>query len=342
MAGVLASSLEEGNELGEPRLCPVCGSLHHPQIANLIKDVTFDDAISLKKTEEITLENLLKEYQKEQIQLAGLLRDEENLNNQLDITSIKLKDINIEELQGATMSSESSLLHFKEKLEVYNKQKTEIDLSLVKLRNEKSKVDMDEAKFGEGLRKESEALITLQEELSIAMGCLKLLQENFKVLNEELLGEEKLFKQKPNTNEALMSVKEKILQIKVIDNEVIKLTGTARKFRVELVNLEKERVNIDKALRDLGSSKTEIETSGKGKKEEIDRLTLQIVELCGFTPTAKGALVERTPKIEVEKVRNEIKDITLKESSLRDIFERESIEKQNVQTQKLVRKTKKK
>ncbi|HEY8890120.1 MAG TPA: SbcC/MukB-like Walker B domain-containing protein, partial [Clostridium sp.] len=129
--------------------------------------------------------------------------------------------------------------------------------------------------------------------------------------------------------------------IKVIDNEVIKLTGTARKLRVELVTLEKERMDIDKALRELTNSKTEIETSGKEKRAEIDRLTVQIVELCGFTPTAKGAPIERTPIIEVEKVRNEIKDITNKEASLKDIYERESIEKQNVQTQKISEENKK-
>ncbi|MCB2293991.1 AAA family ATPase [Clostridium algoriphilum] len=322
MAGFLASSLED------EKLCPVCGSLHHPQIAELIEDVTLDEEKSLKQIEELNLEGLSGEFQKEQIKLAGLLRDEENLNNQLDLTLLKLKDINIEELQNAKKTSELSLSQFKEKLEVYNKLKIELDLSLVKLKDEKSKVDMDEVKLGEGLRKESEALLALQEELSTSEEKLKLLGEKYRLLNEELLQEEGSFKQKPNA-EVLMSIKEKIQQIKVIDNEVIKLTGTARKFRVELVNLEKQRVDIDKYLRDLGSSKTEIETSGKEKRAEIDRLTLQIVELCGFTPTA-----QQTPIIEVEKVRNEIKNITNKEASLKDIYERESIEKQSVQTQK--------
>jgi len=330
MAGVLATSLEEGN------LCPVCGSLHHPQVAELIEDITFDEAKSLKQREELNLESLSKDFQKEQIKLAGLLRDEEYLNNQLALTSDKLNDINIEELQGDKNTSESTLLQFKEKIEAYNKQKTELDLSFVKLRDEKSKVDMDEVKLGEGLRKESEALTALQEELSIAEDSLKVLQENYRLLNEELLREEGSFKQKPNGNESLMSIKEKIQQIKIIDNEVIKLTGTARKLRVELVTLEKERIDIDKALREFSNSKTEIETSGKEKRAEIDRLTLQIVELCGFTPTA-----EQTPIIEVEKVRNEIKDITKKESSLKDVYEKESIEKQNVQTQKTSEENKK-
>ena len=41
-----------------------------------------------------------------------------------------------------------------------------------------------------------------------------------------------------------------------------------------------------------------------------------------------------TPKTEIEKVKNEIKDITLKEASLKEILEKENIEKQNLDTQK--------
>ena len=41
-----------------------------------------------------------------------------------------------------------------------------------------------------------------------------------------------------------------------------------------------------------------------------------------------------TPKIEIEKVRNEIKNITLKEANLKEVLERENIEKQTVETQK--------
>lgn len=320
MAAVLASNLKEGN------LCPVCGSEHHPKIAERVLDTDLEVNKRLKQSIELNGENLSKDFQKGQIKCAGLLRDEEYINNQLVLVSVKLKDINIEELQTAKMASELALLEFKKKIEDYNKQKTEHDQSLVKLRDEKSKVDMDEVKLGEGLRKESEALLSLQSELSIAEDRLKLLRESHKRLNEELLYEESLQKQNTATS---MSIKEKIQKIKTIDNEVIKLTTEVKKLRLELAALEKERVDIDKTLRELTTSKTEIETSGKEKRSEIDRLKLQIVELCGFTPTT-----EKTPIIEVQKVRNEIKDITNKESSLKGIYERESIEKQNVQTQK--------
>ena len=323
MAGILSSDLEEGN------LCPVCGSLHHPQIANLVQDVTFDDAKNSKQKEEDNLDDVFRNFQRDQIKFAGLLRDEENIINQLDLVTDKLKDVKIEELQEAKKTGELVVLQFKEKSEVYNKQKTELDLSLLKLRDEKSKADIDEGKLGEGLRKESETLIALQEELSISSAKLKLLQENYKLLNEELSKEEDSFKKKLSSNEKSMSIKEKISQIKVIDNEVIKLNVASRKFRTQLVDVEKQRVDNDKSLRDLGSSKTEIITSGKEKKSEIDRLTLQIVELCGFTPTQK-----QTPIIEVEKVRNEIKDITYKEANLKEIYEKETIERQTVQTQK--------
>jgi len=330
MAVVLASNLKEGD------LCPVCGADHHPKVAELKVDTNLKDLKSLKQSNAENLENLSKYYQNELIKLAGFSRDEEYINTQLSEVTKKLEDINIKELELEKKTSELSLLQFKEKIELYNKQKANLEVILTKSREEKSKVAMDEAKLGEGLRKESEAVLVLQNDSSIAGERLESLRESHKLLNEDLLLEEDSFKQKQNANERLMSIKEKILQIKNIDNEVIKLTSQVRKDRSELVTLEKERADIDKTLRELTNLKTEIETSGKEKRSEIERLTLQIVDLCGFTP-----MVDHTPKIEVEKVRVQIKDITLKESSLKAVFERESIEKQNVLTQKTSEENKK-
>ena len=87
---------------------------------------------------------------------------------------------------------------------------------------------------------------------------------------------------------------------------------------------------MDKILKDLTTSKTEIETSGKEKRAEIERLTIQIVGTLWIYTYQRTI----TPKIEIEKVRNEIKNITLKEANLKEVLERENIEKQTVETQK--------
>jgi len=348
MAAVLATNLQDGD------LCPVCGSEHHPKIAELIVNADLEGKKSLKQSVELNLEKSIKDFQKEQIKLAGSLRDEVYINDQLALVSVSLNDIKIEDLSASTKTSELELLGFKGKIETYNKQKIELEAQLLKLREKKSKVDMDEVKLGEGLRKESEALITLQGETSIAMVALKSRRDSHQLLIADLLNEELLLKQElplkqenlpgqenspkryQNGIEVSMSIKEKIQQIKIIDNEVIKQTGEARKFREELSSLEKQRLVIDKSLSELCNLKIEIETSGKEKRAEIDRLTKQIVEQCEFTPSK-----ELTLQSEIEKVRKEIKDITLKESSLKEIFERESIEKQNVQTQKTSEENKK-
>ncbi|MCB2310514.1 exonuclease [Clostridium tagluense] len=321
MAAVLASNLKQGD------LCPVCGSEHHTHLAQASVNTNLEELKKLKQNGEINLEKLAKELQKEQIKAAEFLRDAEHINKSLTEVSEKLQGVNILELQEQKSISEKELIKFRENTESYNKQKTELDLALVVLQNEKSKVDLSEARLYEGLKKEKETLIAINVDLSIATESVKILQNKYMLLKEDLQREEYDHKQRDSIKN--LSISEKIKQLKARDNEVIKLTATARKYRAELVILEKQRDEVDKILKGLTTSKTEIETSGKEKRAEIERLTIQIVELCGFKPSK-----ELTPKIEIEKVRSEIKNITLKEANLREVLERENIEKQNVETQK--------
>ncbi|MBU3142631.1 AAA family ATPase [Clostridium sp. CF012] len=333
MAAVLASNIRPGD------LCPVCGSEHHTHLAQVIINTDLEEKKKLKQSVELNLEKHSKELQKDQIKAAELLRDAQHINNSLSEVSEKLRDINMEELQEQKNLSEKGLLQFRANTESYNKQKTELDLALVVLQDEKSKVDLEEARLSEGLKKEKEVLIAIIVELSIATERLKILQDKYILLKEDLLMEEFLSRQELSLKQdqsggiSSVSISEKIVQLKATDNEVTKLSTIAKKYRVELVLLEKQRWEVDKSLKELTTSKTEIETSGKEKKAEIKRLTIQIVELCGIKPSMDPAL-DYTPKVEIEKVRDEIKSITLNEANLKEVLERENIEKQNVETQK--------
>lgn len=341
MAAVLASNLKEG----EP--CPVCGSDHHPRSAKVIVNDTLEEKKSLKQREELNLEKIRKDFHMEQIKAAELLRDKENINSQLAIVCEKLGNINIDELRAEKSTNEVALLKFKGDLESYNKQKTELDLALIALREEKSKADSSEAKLGEGLKKEKEAVAANDAEISIATEKLKLLQENYELLKEELYKEENSLAKGPINGITPLSIKEKLQQVKAADNDAIKLTAIARKYRAELVTTEKQRLEVDQVLKDLTTQKAEIETSGKEKKAEIEGLTSQVMELCGFKTSLEVTNSKEftnpkgfTPKVEIEKTRDEIKEITLKEANLRGLLERENIEKQGLETQKITQEKK--
>ncbi|MGH4139670.1 AAA family ATPase [Clostridium sp.] len=327
MAAVLASNLKEGE------LCPVCGSLHHTHLAEVAVNIDLDDKKKSKQTQELTLEKLVKELQAEQIKNAELLRDVEYINNSLVEVSEKLGDLNIDDLQQQKSISEASLLEFRKTLEDYNKEKNQLDAALIVLREEKGKLDRSEAILQEGLKKENEAAVAIEAELCITTEKLKEIVAKDMLLKEDLQKQENLSRAGASTKQkqsaTIVSISEKIQQLKATDNQVIKLTASSRKLRLALTALEKQRAEVDKILKDLTTSKTEIETSGKEKRAEIDRLAKQIEELCGFKPSE-----DLTPKIEIEKVRNEIKDITLKESNLKAVLDRENIEMQNLQTQK--------
>ncbi|MCB2290004.1 AAA family ATPase [Clostridium sp. CS001] len=335
MAAVLAYDLKEGDP------CPVCGSNQHPHSAKAIVNDTLEVKKSLKQREELNLEKIRKDFHMEQIKAAELLRDQENINGQLAIVCEKLGDINIEEMRAQKSESEVALLKFKGDLESYNKQKTELDLALIALREEKSKADSSEAKLGEGLKKEKEAHASNDKELSIATEKLKLLQENYELLKEELYKAENSLAKEPINGTTPLSIKEKLQQVKAADNDAVKLIAIARKHRAELVTTEKQRLEVDQILKDLNTKKAEIETSGKEKKAEIEGLTSQAMELCGFTTSLEFAnSKEFSPKVEIQKTRDEIKEITLREARLRELLEKENIEKQGLETQKITQEKK--
>lgn len=323
MAAILAAGLNEGN------LCPVCGSEHHPLKAEVIVDVKLQEKKNKKEKEELNVETLSKDLQKQQIKAAELLRDHDNINTALNEALEKLKDINIEELQIKVSTSEGQLAKFKSDLETYNNEKASLDTSLINAREEKSKLDRSQAILEESLKKETEAKLVIEGELTIAKDKLKLLDAEHQLLMEELQQLEKLPEDEQNETTVPLSIKEKMHRVRDTDKEVIKLTATSRKLRADLATIDVQRLDVDKILKELTTSKIEIETSGKEKRAEINRLTKHVIELCGFEPT-----VDLTPKSEIEKVRNTIRAITEKEIVLRGVLEAENLQLQNLQTKK--------
>jgi exonuclease SbcC len=326
MAAILACDLSEGAP------CLVCGSLEHPRIAEMVASSEIAKMEGLKEEEKLNLEKLSNDFQKEQISVAEFSRDEDNIKASLSKTHEKLVGLNIEELKSQEKDCNITLQRFKKDLEDYNIEKAKLDLSLIKARDEKNKIDVTLAMHSESLKKETGSKTGVEEELSIILDSLKNAQKKHQLLIEELLIEENLHleDQSDNTIDKTVSIKEKIQLARDADKEVLKLTLSSRKLRSELVALEKQRSDVDKILKELTTTKTEIETSGKEKRAEIERLTLQIIDLCGFTPENK-----RTSKTEIEIVRSQIKEVTVKEATLRAVLESENIELQKVQTQKV-------
>jgi exonuclease SbcC len=258
LASILAAELLEGEA------CPVCGSTHHPEIA----EESLHVAISDKKEQRDQLEKHMKveedNLREKEVAFASSSRNEAYFISELTTIEEKLQGKDIEALNAEKASLEQEFNSLNKAIEEWNKDKENNEKALNKKKDEKSTIDKDEVKFSENIKAEKAFLVKLQEENNSLEG-------KSSAVTEELLGLKKALK--------LENIKEEVNKIREFDREIItiqkKLKDLAQKINQDDLNREE----VLKGVNNVELELARIQESGKEKRSVIDREKLELAVL---------------------------------------------------------------
>ncbi|MCM8709701.1 AAA family ATPase [Clostridium sp. SYSU_GA19001] len=300
LAGILAADLKEEEK------CPVCGSKHHPQKAIQQELEGLEEKKQLLKSYKTETDKLQLEARKIEVDLGGVVKQIEFLEQELKLISKKLEDIDIVKLQNIKELSEKEFNKLKEEIEIWNSKKSKVEESFLNCKDKKSDIEKREAKLNEGLKGEKSALKDIEEEYNKTFEKFNIIEQQYLCLKNELKN---------------INFKEKLNELKKQDSEVQKLQKLEKILREELEQYEERRETLSKEISVLEIEITKVVEIGKEKKTAIEDYNQQL-----------GRLSEgKDPEFYLEQIRKNIKEIKELEESLRLQFEKEKNEKQHIE-----------
>lgn len=285
-ASIIARDIHEG----EP--CPVCGSIHHPNIASKIDENLLEKNIKNQKQFQIEIEELSKNLRKQDIELAKILSEETHLKDELKPLKDKLEGINIDDLEKEKNKKEEEFESLKSNIKNYDKTKNELVNCLNTLKEEKSNIDRKEAKLGESVNAESKYVDELGQELDKINESLNKITKQYFSLKQEL---------------NISSIETTMNEILKNEKETAELLKEEKRLRAENEVIDKKIEDAKYRLNQLELEIAKIVEIGLEKRRTIDAEKLEVNKLSdGNEPAAY-----------IEIVRKELKEIKENEEKLR-------------------------
>lgn len=277
-ASILAENLKEGAP------CPVCGSTNHIHLAKEIDNSLINEKETLISQLDIKVEQLNKELNKVNIDLAQIEAIETSINSQL--TNLSEVDItkNVAKEMEEIFKKEDQLKLLELEIKKYNEEKEVLNNKILSFTNDLGKAENNRASLKSKLEAEIKNKSEIESKLKEKKISLEIKKYEYFALKEEL---------------KLDNLKEKMLEISKKEKEIEHKEKENQKYKSEISSIEENIENIINIINISELKRQEIETLGKSVAEKIKEKE----EFC------KKKYHGENPEKKLEEIKDELSNI---------------------------------
>lgn len=292
IVGIVAQYIVSGEA------CPVCGSVHHPNIAEKGQNIDLEEKRSILSQITKSIDDHIELENEVRIELVGYEK-ELNLKHEVILElKNKLYGIDITSLEENKAKFEDELNILKAKIEVHSKNVKLSDEELEKLKDEINKVSLSYAQTSTELSKDNSQFNSLTLEEDKIKGKLDLVLRKYKDIKDEL---------------AACNIQEENNRIKKCTIEEEKERNKQVTLRQRIIELDNLRNEIELKKVEVYNNMENVKVSGQERNDVMK----------GLIDKKNDYSDNKNPNEYIIEVKSQIRSIREHEANLRNTFESE-------------------
>lgn len=260
MAFFLAEKLSDG------QACPVCGSLHHPNPAILSESMEISELDDAKTKLEQQVKELQDQARQIEQQYQTLLNRQEFMEQAAQLRRDKIAGRQLTEQQAILSQKEVAFRQLNEAMQSWEEAVKANDVLVNQNKDELAQISQQLAVQQSTWQKENELLRKTTEEILDSRTCLQTAQQNYQTSRQEL---------------GLERMEERVRQMQKDDRLLAELEKKSKTLITEREDLEQTKILLQAEINKFDLAKTEIEISGREKKQVLAEKRGELQAICG-------------------------------------------------------------